>query len=183
MFFWWLFGAGGPPYDPVHGADRARARTSRLSASTSDSAAAGHGRLVLVGGEAGVGKTSLVRAFAEEQARKARVRRGRPATGSSRPSRSRRSHELGAGPRPGRGGRREVFAAALEALGAESDDRGRRGRPLGGRGDARPPPLPGAPARRHERALRSPRTATTRSAPGIRYASSSATSRRRAASH
>ena len=36
-------------------------------------AVAGHGRLVLVGGEAGVGKTSLVRAFAKEQAGKARV--------------------------------------------------------------------------------------------------------------
>ena len=36
-------------------------------------AAAGHGRLVLVGGEAGVGKTSLVRAFSGEHARDARV--------------------------------------------------------------------------------------------------------------
>src|SRR5215218_1662923 len=36
-------------------------------------AAAGNGRLVLVGGEAGVGKTSLVRAFADEHAHGARV--------------------------------------------------------------------------------------------------------------
>jgi DNA-binding CsgD family transcriptional regulator len=36
-------------------------------------AAAGHGRLVLVGGEAGVGKTSLVRAFSEERAGEARI--------------------------------------------------------------------------------------------------------------
>jgi DNA-binding CsgD family transcriptional regulator len=35
--------------------------------------AAGNGRLVLVGGEAGVGKTSLVRAFAEERAGSARI--------------------------------------------------------------------------------------------------------------
>lgn len=36
-------------------------------------AAAGHGRLVVAGGEAGIGKTSLVRRFAEEHSRDARV--------------------------------------------------------------------------------------------------------------
>src|SRR5919109_4171016 len=39
-------------------------------------AGAGNGRLVLVGGEAGVGKTSLVRAFSEERAGDARIVRG-----------------------------------------------------------------------------------------------------------
>jgi predicted ATPase len=39
-------------------------------------AAAGNGRLVLVGGEAGVGKTSLVRALSEERAGEARIVRG-----------------------------------------------------------------------------------------------------------
>jgi predicted ATPase len=38
-----------------------------------EAAAGGDGRLVLVGGEAGVGKTSLVRAFADEQAGNARI--------------------------------------------------------------------------------------------------------------
>ncbi len=32
-------------------------------------AAGGHGRLILVGGEAGIGKTALVRTFADEHAR------------------------------------------------------------------------------------------------------------------
>lgn len=40
-----------------------------------DAAAAGNGRLVLVGGEAGVGKTSLVRAFAAERGRDVRFAR------------------------------------------------------------------------------------------------------------
>ena len=38
-----------------------------------DAAETGHGRLVLVGGEAGVGKTSFVRAFSEEHAHDSRV--------------------------------------------------------------------------------------------------------------
>src|SRR5918992_1061279 len=36
-------------------------------------AAGGHGRLVVVGGEAGIGKTSLVRRFAEEHSKEARI--------------------------------------------------------------------------------------------------------------
>jgi DNA-binding CsgD family transcriptional regulator len=41
-----------------------------------DAAGKGHGRLVLVGGEAGIGKTSLVRAFAERLEGRARVVQG-----------------------------------------------------------------------------------------------------------
>ena len=39
-------------------------------------AAGGHGRLILVGGEAGIGKTALVRQFADEHGQEARVLRG-----------------------------------------------------------------------------------------------------------
>ncbi len=37
----------------------------------------GHGRVVLVGGEAGVGKTALLRRFCEDVAGRARILRGR----------------------------------------------------------------------------------------------------------
>jgi DNA-binding CsgD family transcriptional regulator len=88
------------------------------------SAVAGHGRLVLVGGEAGVGKTSLVRAFADEQSDNARIAWG-ACDGLFTPEPLGPlldlAGELGGGltdmladdvPR------REVFAAALEALGS-----------------------------------------------------------------
>jgi DNA-binding CsgD family transcriptional regulator len=82
------------------------------------SAVAGHGRLVLVGGEAGVGKTSLVRAFTEEQAGKARVVWA-ACDGLFTPEPLAPLDELVPGLERA-GGRREVFAAALEELGSRS---------------------------------------------------------------
>jgi DNA-binding CsgD family transcriptional regulator len=82
------------------------------------SAVAGHGRLVLVGGEAGVGKTSLVRAFAEEQADKARVVSA-VCDGLFTPEPLAPLDELAPGV-DRTGGRREVFAAVREELGSRS---------------------------------------------------------------
>jgi DNA-binding CsgD family transcriptional regulator len=82
------------------------------------SATAGHGRLVLVGGEAGVGKTSLVRAFAEEQARTARVVWA-ACDGLFTPEPLAPLDELVPG-LDRTDGRREVFAAALEELGSRA---------------------------------------------------------------
>jgi DNA-binding CsgD family transcriptional regulator len=90
------------------------------------SAVAGHGRLVLVGGEAGVGKTSLLRVFAEEQSASARVGWG-ACDGLFTPEPLAPLLDLAgeldgvladalAADLP----RREVFAAALEALGSET---------------------------------------------------------------
>ena len=81
-------------------------------------AVAGHGRLVLVGGEAGVGKTSLVRAFAEEQAEKARIVWA-ACDGLFTPEPLAPLDELVPG-LDRTGGRREVFAAALDELGSRS---------------------------------------------------------------
>ena len=81
-----------------------------------DAAVAGHGRLVLVGGEAGVGKTSLVGAFAEEQAGKARVLRA-ACDGLFTPEPLSTLEELVPG-LDRSGGRRQLFAAALESLGS-----------------------------------------------------------------
>jgi DNA-binding CsgD family transcriptional regulator len=82
------------------------------------SAVAGHGRLVLVGGEAGVGKTSLVRAFTEEQGDKARVVWA-ACDGLFTPEPLSPIEELA--PELDRtGGRREVFAAALAQLGSRT---------------------------------------------------------------
>jgi DNA-binding CsgD family transcriptional regulator len=82
------------------------------------SAVAGHGRLVLVGGEAGVGKTSLVRAFADEQDGKARVVWA-ACDGLFTPEPLAPLHELAPG-LDRTGGRREVFAAALDALDSQA---------------------------------------------------------------
>jgi DNA-binding CsgD family transcriptional regulator len=80
------------------------------------STVAGHGRLVLVGGEAGVGKTSLVRAFTGVQASKARVVWA-ACDGLFTPEPLAPLDELA--PSLDRAGsRREVFAAARESLGS-----------------------------------------------------------------
>src|SRR5262245_24670998 len=79
-------------------------------------AVAGHGRLVLVGGEAGVGKTSLVRAFAAEQAGKTRVLQA-ACDGLFTPEPLAPLDELAPG-LDRTGSRRELFAAALDSLGA-----------------------------------------------------------------
>ena len=86
------------------------------------SAVAGHGRLVLVGGEAGVGKTSLVRAFANEHAGEARVVWS-ACDGLFTPEPLAPLDELAdqlGEPFLRTGPRRETFAAALEALGARA---------------------------------------------------------------
>jgi DNA-binding CsgD family transcriptional regulator/tetratricopeptide (TPR) repeat protein len=75
-------------------------------------AAGGSGRLVVVAGEAGVGKTSLVRRFAEEHAGEARVRWA-ACDGLFTPQPLAPLHDLGLTPE---GPRREVFASTLEAL-------------------------------------------------------------------
>jgi DNA-binding CsgD family transcriptional regulator len=79
-------------------------------------AAAGNGRLALVGGEAGVGKTSLVRAFADDRGREARIVLG-ACDGLFTPQPLGPLYELAEqlgltvdGPR------HEVFAATLDAL-------------------------------------------------------------------
>jgi DNA-binding CsgD family transcriptional regulator len=82
------------------------------------SAVAGHGRLVLVGGEAGVGKTSLVRAFADEQAGEARVLRA-AGDGLFTPEPLAPLDELMPGLERA-GGQKELFAAALEEIGSRS---------------------------------------------------------------
>ena len=112
-----------------------------------DAAAAGHGRLVLVGGEAGVGKTTLVKAFAAERAEEARFLWA-ACDGLFTPQPLGPLFELAEqlkldidGPR------HEVFAATLEAMGTGPTVGDPRGRALGGRGDARPAPLPRPQAR------------------------------------
>ena len=79
-------------------------------------AMAGHGRLVVVGGEAGVGKTSLVRAFAEEQADNVRIAWG-ACDGLFTPEPLGPLHDWNLVAVDGESPRREVFAATLEALG------------------------------------------------------------------
>ncbi len=90
-----------------------------------DAATAGSGRLVMVGGEAGVGKTTLVRAFAEEHSGTTRVAWS-ACDGLFAPEPLGPLHDLADQLAAGlaealatEGSRREIFAAALEALGAE----------------------------------------------------------------
>ena len=75
-------------------------------------AAAGEGRLVVVGGEAGVGKTSLVRRFAHDQADDARILWA-ACDGLFTPQPLAPLTDLGL---PFEGPRQEVFAAVLETL-------------------------------------------------------------------
>jgi predicted ATPase len=80
-------------------------------------AAAGNGRLVVVGGEAGVGKTSLVRTFSDERAGSARIVRG-ACDGLFTPQPLGPLFELADQLGLTVDGRRhEVFAATLDALG------------------------------------------------------------------
>jgi DNA-binding CsgD family transcriptional regulator/tetratricopeptide (TPR) repeat protein len=78
-------------------------------------AAAGAGRLVVVGGEAGVGKTSLVRRFAQERAGDVRVLQA-ACDGLFTPQPLAPLHDLGLDPD---GSRPEVFARTLAALSSE----------------------------------------------------------------
>ena len=75
-------------------------------------AAAGEGRLVVVGGEAGVGKTSLVRRFSHDQADDARILWA-ACDGLFTPQPLAPLTDLGL---PFEGPRQEVFAAVLETL-------------------------------------------------------------------
>ena len=145
-------------------------------------AAAGHGSVVLVTGEAGIGKTSLIRAFAAEAPDdRARLLLSacddlmaprtlgplRDAASAADPlaaalaptSRSTRVHRL------------------LDELAAEHADRARgRGRPLGRRRHARRARLRGAPDRVASAPRSCSRSATTRSTRTIRCTASSARS-------
>jgi DNA-binding CsgD family transcriptional regulator/tetratricopeptide (TPR) repeat protein len=80
-------------------------------------AAGGHGRLILVGGEAGIGKTALVRQFADEHGHEARVLWG-ACDGLFTPQPLRPLLDI-AGPLglDADAPQRELFSATLEALG------------------------------------------------------------------
>ena len=139
---------GGEPradqHDPRRWAARALRAARRPRRALRAVRGDGHGRLVLVGGEAGIGKTALVRAFCEEQRSLrllwgacdalytprplgplARHARRRPAASSRRSSRR--------APRPPS----LVAALAGELRPARSERRGAGGSALGRRGDAR----------------------------------------------
>ena len=120
-------------------------------------AAAGHGRLVFVGGEAGVGKTAFVQALASGAGR-ARGDRLVRRLGDAATARPAGRHAA----RPARrhlAGRRLTLPAVRERPGRPPAPAGReavpprrRGRALGRRGDARPAASPRPPGARLPRA-------------------------------
>ena len=137
-----------------------------------EEAAAGRGSVVLVSGGAGIGKTSVLRAFARAAAARARVllsalRRpdgaadARPA--ARRGARVRRAAGGGVRGRPA--GRRRLRRGAGGARGRAADRARRRGRPLGRRRDARRARLRGAADRAGPRRAR-PHLPRRRARPG-----------------
>ena len=142
----------------------------------------GSGRVVFVGGEAGIGKTALVEHFADRVDADVRVRvrtlRCARHAACARPVRRRRpgTRRVDAGSGPRRVARRSRRRHPLERTGAAR----RRGRPLGGRCDDRPRRHARPARRRPARCCSSSRTARTRSVLGTRCARRSATWRRRA---
>ena len=128
------------------------------------------GRLVLVGGEAGVGKTALVRRFCDEHGGR-RGSCGAPATRCSRRVRSgrcstsprSRAASSRSSSRAARSRTRSRRALMRELADAGADDRRARGPALGRRGDARRPAAARPQDRGGSGALSSPATATTSS--------------------
>ncbi|HSL63113.1 MAG TPA: AAA family ATPase, partial [Gaiellaceae bacterium] len=102
---------------PAAASSRLLERASALAALAAalEEALAGEGRLVVVAGEAGVGKTSLVRRFAGEHAGGVRTLWA-ACDGLFTPEPLAPLHDLGLAPD---GPRREVFARTLEALAGE----------------------------------------------------------------
>ena len=145
-------------------------------------AARSRGRLVLVTGEAGAGKTALVRRFADEHRAHGAdpvggVRRAVHAARAGPAARRRRGGRRRA--RAGRGGRRAAARgrgrAAARAGAPRAHDPRHRGPALGRRGDPRRPAPAGAarPTRRPRCVRRAP-TATTSSTCATRCGSCSA---------
>ena len=126
-------------------------RCRRLSAAFG-AVVAGRGGVALVSGEAGIGKSSLVRAFVAAESRATRVLAGRVRRPrGAAPARSVRRHR-----RRAARARRRRPDRARRARPPGSDDLHRRGRALGRRGDDRRADVPGPPhggrpgvARRH----------------------------------
>ena len=157
---------------------------SALAASLDAVTAEGTGAVVLVGGEAGVGKTALLRRFCDEQRARRRGSSGAPATRCSRRARSGRCstsprltggelEELVSSERPAARG----HGGAHPRAGRRARDGPRaRGPALGRRGDARRAAPAGAQGPGACPRSCSPATATTSSTARTRCGSSSASS-------